>query len=163
VSDNYAEAWGLEDAIDRERFTNAPRGQTEPITFRIYTHNARILDEIIHSGIDPRLKTKSDCLQDATSMFIDDWLTNYQDGISGRTLRMYKYERDKLQREARQSFLTETDEAIKQCSNEGDVRGLQRIRSNVDSELSDVNDNTPESYVKNLTARLDDLRRWLAE
>lgn len=151
---SYEAEWGFDNPNSRERFTQAPRGQTEQFNFRAYSNNLRVLDEIIHSGIDPRLKTKSDCLQDALALWIQDWTQNYSDGLGGRTLQMLKLEYLRNIRESRDRFLERTDEEWEAASKAGDIDALTMIHSGVRQEREDSLGYAGQAYIKELDSRI---------
>lgn len=122
----------------------------------------RALDEIIQSGMDPRLKTKSDCLQDALALFVEDWNKNYQDGIQGRTLRMLELERMKRLRESRTSLIEQAQEELQQAVRNSDIETLHRIEGHITAEREDSLGVSPPTYIKELDellGRLSDMLR----
>ena len=159
----FEDEWTFDNPNSRERLTSAPRGQSEPFTTRIYQSNLRILDEIIHSGIDPRLKTKSDCVQDAVALFIEDWVKNYSDGLSGRTLQMLKLERIRMQREAREEFIRRVDEEIESAKYSQDRESLGTILYSLSQERGDSEGWSPNTYIAQLDVRIEDLRHILSD
>jgi hypothetical protein len=154
IPDSIPEAWGFDNPKSRERYSRPKVEPTEPLTFRATARNLRILDEIIQSGVDPRLKTKSDCMQDGLSLFIEDWMTNYQDGVSGRTLRMFQMERMAIQSRSRQDYLAEHDSSETRLRNDGDKTGLQTLFMNLQAERQEAVGFTPQSYIDELDKRI---------
>jgi hypothetical protein len=151
------ELWGFDnEGASRERFTTAPRGQTEMFSCRLYANNLRMLDEIIHSGLDPRLKTKSDCVQDAVQLFIEDWVEKYADGLSGRTLRMFWLEQRRAQQENRDNFLTSFDSDLETAKKNRDKQGLQSLLALTKAEREESKD-SPPVYLEELDNRIRQL------
>lgn len=155
------ELWGFDNPASRERFTTPPRGQTELFNVRLYVANLRVLDEIVHSGIDPRLKTKSDCVQDAVALFIRDWVENYSDGLSSRTLYMLRLEALRSVRESRENFLTRCDEEAESAAKAKDRDALTTILVGLRQELEDSQVYAPQSYLDDLTKRIGNLEEML--
>ncbi len=148
--ETYEHYYQPENPDDRERFVSAPKGQTELASFRLYTSHMRVLDEIIQSGIDPRLKTKSDCYQDAVSLFIEDWLKNYADGLSGRTLRMLRVERRENEANRRLQFLELMQSSFDRCTDEGDRDGFVNLIVDIEEEIDQQRGYCPNSYIEKL-------------
>jgi hypothetical protein len=161
VSVSNEELWGFDNPQSRERFTTPPKGQTELTSVRLYSSNLRVLDEIIHSGIDPRLKTKSDCIQDAVALFIRDWVENYSDGLSGRTLQVLKMEAIRSVRESRDRFLQLTDEEIDLASRIKDRDALTTLLIGLKTELAESQVYAPKTYLDELQIRIDRLEEML--
>lgn len=162
VTTEYEHLWQIGNPDDRERFTQAPRGQTEQLNFRVFTSHSRVLDEIIHSGIDPRLKTKSDCLQDAVALFIEDWNEKYPDGLSGRTLRKLMLEKIRMERESREEFLSTIEAEIESAKKQKDREGFVKILSYLKVERDDYRQYAPPSYIDQLTLLIKDLEELLS-
>lgn len=148
------DGWLLDAPVNRERYIRPRTDGTEPISFRITAAHLRTLDEIIHSGIDPRLKTKSDCLQDAVFMFIEDWMQHYSDGVAGRTLRLYHMERLQMQRESRDAFLDAFDRERMEAMKCSDADGLTMLYKNLLAEREESAGYAPEAYIKELDDRI---------
>lgn len=159
---NHEAGWRVEDNdADRERFTAAPKGQTESITFRAYTHHLRVLDEIIQSGVDPRLKTKSDCLQDALALLIENWVDYFQDGLSGTTLRRQRMEITRRRRAAREQFLAEWDDELDVAKSKQDQKELENLLMDICYERGDREKDSPDSHVYELDRRISALKTML--
>lgn len=158
----YEAEWGYEEPNSRERFTQAPKGQTESFTIRVYVSNLRVLDEIIHSGVDPRLKTKADCVQDAIAFWIKDWVENYADGISGATIEMLHMDWLKMARDARNNFITRSDEELEEAVREGDSHALRILLGGLEARKNDpMSVDAPQSYHKALENRIDRIKELL--
>lgn len=149
------EAWGFDNPSNRERYIRPKAEPTEMLSFRAVGKHARILDEIIHSGIDPRLKTKSDCLQDAVVLFIEHWTDNFADGLSGRTLRMLQMERVAMQGRARQEFLDQHDETYDEARRAQDTKTLRMLYMNLQAERQEAVGFSPDTYIADLDKRIE--------
>lgn len=148
--DSYEHFYAPPEPELRERFTTPKRGQTESITFRADTFHLRMLDEIIQSGVDPRLKTKSDCLQDALAMFVEDWAKNYADGLTGRTLRMFNLQQMQRQHDSRLKFVTDVEERLDEASQTGDRVALMNLIEQIHEEIEEMAKYSPKSYIEDL-------------
>jgi hypothetical protein len=109
-----------------------------------------MLDEIIQSGVDPRLKTKSDCLQDALAMFVEDWAKNYADGLTGRTLRMFNLQQMQRQHDSRLKFVTDVEERLDEASQTGDRVALMNLIEQIHEEIEEMAKYSPKSYIEDL-------------
>jgi hypothetical protein len=121
----------------------------------------RVLDEILQSGIDPRLKTKSDCAQDAIALFIEDWVKNYADGLSGRTLRILHLEREQSAIDERERYLEHVDLQIENAKKYRDKEALNRNLQSLKQEYNDSEGFAPKSYLEELDKRIEDIRHLL--
>ena len=158
---NYADDWTFDNPNSRARHTKAVRGQTESFTFRMDSQSFRVLDEILQSGIDPRLKTKSDCAQDAITLFIEDWVVHYADGLSGRTLRILHLEREQDAIDEREKYLSKIDEQIENSKQYKDTEALSRHLQSLKNEYTDSEGFAPKSYLVELDTRIDHVRQLL--
>ena len=161
--ESYEQYYQAENPENRERFVKPPRGQTEQLNFRIYTFHARVLDEIIHSGLDPNLKTKSDCLQDAVDLFIKDWNKNYADGLSGRTLRRRNMEEMLRIAQERDRFTEEAKEIVELSKKTGDRHTLFGMIDQLEAEIESETGHAPKMYLDELRDIVKDINRYLEE
>jgi hypothetical protein len=162
-------AWGLDpndnpNSRERHSATNGKaKAATEVASFRCSLSHLRALDEIIQSGIDPRLKTKSDCLQDAVSLFLEDWTNHYADGVSGRTLRRLRLERVQAVLDSRQTFLDLLDKGIDTAREQKDLLELRNLLHDARAEATDSEGYAPQTYIDEVNRRVTRLSEMLEE
>ena len=161
--ESYEKYWQAENPESRERFTKPPKGQTEQLNFRIYTFHARMLDEIIHSTLDPSLKTKSDCLQDAVALWIEDWEKKHSDGLSGRTLRRFHMERMLQVAQERDNFMEEVKQIVDLSKKTGDRNTLFAMVDQVEAEVESESGHAPKTYLDDLRKIVKDINDYLED
>jgi hypothetical protein len=122
-----------------------------------------MLDEIIQSQLDDRIKTYSDAVRDGVSIFLDDWAENYSDGLSGRALRLYQMEKEDQAREERKAFIDKMDRDITKGKELRDVDGLQRALHRLRDEFTEFKDHAPIRYVQELSERIGALEGLLSK
>ena len=159
---SYEDEWQFDTSETRERFTQAPRGQTENVGFRAFLGHLRIVDEAIQSRRDPRIKTRSDVLQDALMMWIEDWAKNYaEQGVHGTFLRELNLNKAKAKRERRKYMLDLIDADIEEAKQDKDVYGLQSTLRTVQEERDSLDEHCPQSYISQLDERIESLQEML--
>jgi hypothetical protein len=114
-----------------------------------------MMQEIVASQIDPRLRTVSDCLQDAAALWIENYIEYCSDGLSGRSLRLFQLERLQRNREAQQSYLDKWDEELIYAK-QHDPEQLHHLLSQIKQEHQETNGH-PHAYAAELVTRIDRL------
>ena len=149
---------------DRQPYTKASvkRGETTHIQCKADAFLVRRVDEIVASRIDDAFKTRSDVLQDAIAMWVDDWDEHHPDGASGQL--SYQSELSRLERasENRTAFLTRADTQLNRLSGEGDRNGLQTYLEVMARARGDFLDDAPKSFINKMDQYIDQAKRLLS-
>lgn len=157
--------WALDDTGARQRYTKSEvkRGETERIQCRADAFQIRRIDEIVASRIDPSFKTRSDVLQDAIAMWLEDWDLRYPDGVGGELSYQARLKTMERKRVYRQEFLTSAVEQIDSLKIDADVEGLSSYLHIMLLAQGDFRSSAPESYLKQLDALIAEARRLIQE
>lgn len=156
--------WMLDDSdAARQRYTkgDVKRGQTEVVQCRADAFHVRRIDEIVASRIDPSLKTRSDVLQDALAMWLEDWDKRYPDGAGGELSYQAKLEAMRRKRRYRTDFLTTAEEELRGLREEGDVNGLSGFLQTLLLAQGDFKDDAPATYLGKIDNMVNEARRLL--
>lgn len=156
--------WMLDDSDQsRQRYTknDVKRGQTDVIQCRADSFHVRRVDEIVASRIDPSLKTRSDVLQDALAMWLEDWDRRYPDGAGGELSYQAKLEGMRRKRRYRSDFLMTAEEELKGLREDGDVNGLSGFLQTLLMAQGDFKDDAPGSYLQKIENMISEARRLL--
>lgn len=156
--------WMLDDSDQsRQRYTKSDvkRGQTEVIQCRADSFQVRRVDEIVASRIDPVLKTRSDVLQDALAMWLEDWDRRYPDGAGGELSYQARLEAQRRKRRYRTDFLATAEDELKGLREEGDITGLSGFLQTLLMAQGDFKDDAPASYLHKIDNMISEARRLL--
>jgi hypothetical protein len=155
--------WALDDLTPRQRYTKTEvkRGETERIQCRADAFNVRRIDEIVASRIEPTLKTRSDVLNDALSLWLDDWDSKYPDGVGGELAYQARLKTMERKRIYRNDFLEDAKAQIENLQSDGDLEGLTTYLHLMQLAQGDFQSSAPESYVRQLKSLIDQARRLI--
>lgn len=161
-NDNGWNPWQLDDPdAGRQRYTKSAvaRGQTELIQCRADAFHVRRVDEIVASRIDPTLKTRSDVVQDALALWLEDWDKRYPDGSGGELGYHARLLRMERKREYREQFMQAAEKQLEGLQSEGDVRGLSEFLGIMLQSQGDFKDDAPPSFLQKLDLIIDRAHR----
>jgi hypothetical protein len=133
---------------------------TRHTQFRQPEIQARRIDEILAGRFDITLKTKTDILIDATSLWLDEWDKRNPDGANGVLRAQYALYKRNIERTIRNDFLEDAKEQLHELRHDGDVRRLQGLQLDLEMVIADSH-NEPESYIKELQRLLEETTRLL--
>lgn len=158
--------WALDDPeSNRQRYTksNVQRGSTEVIQCRADAFHVRRIDEIVASRIDPSFKTRSDVMQDALAMWLEDWDRRYPDGAAGEL--SYQALMKAMERKSayRTEFMETASGQLDRLRQEGDSGGLSEYLHIMARARGDFKDSAPPSYMTKIDRLISDARRLLEE
>ena len=163
-TDNGWNPWTLDDpdAI-RQRYTKAQvkHGQTDLIQCRADAFHVRRVDEIVASRIDPTLKTRSDVMQDALAMWLEDWDRRYPDGSGGELSYSARLQRMERKRRYRSEFIDSASEQLDSLQRDGDALGLGEFLQIMLQAQGDFKDDAPPSYLTKVEGMIQTARRML--
>jgi hypothetical protein len=157
--------WQLDETdAARHRYTKSDvkRGNTEVIQCRADAFHVRRVDEIVASRIDPNLKTRSDVMQDALAMWLEDWDTRYPDGATGELSYQARIEGMRRKRRFRTDFLETAEEELRSLATDGDTLGLSTLLQTLLLAQGDFKDDAPQSYLDKLEKHISETKRLLA-
>ena len=160
MTKSFEAEWGFDNPNSRETF-KAPKGQTELVSFRMYLLHYKMIDEIVQSGLDPTLKTRSDFLQDCVAIGLEKYQDEHKDGLSGRSLRRFRLEKARQQREAREDYLESTDLEVEAAKKSRDRQMLVGILNDLEEEREDQEGFSPPDYLEAVDQRINELKRLL--
>lgn len=150
---------------ERQPYTKASikRGETERVQCRADAFLVRRIDEIVASRIDEDFKTRSDILQDAISMWVDDWDNRHPDGMQGQL--HYQSELARLERatENRSAFLGRAERQLTQLRNDGDTNGFSTYLSIMFRARGDFLDDAPKPFISKMDQFISEAKRLLDE
>jgi hypothetical protein len=155
--------WTLDDSENRQRYTKSDvrRGQTEFIQCRADSFHVRRIDEIVASRIDPTLKTKSDVLQDALAMWLEDWDKRYPDGSGGELAYRARLMRMERKRAFREEFMESAGDQLEALQRDGDALGMSEFLQIMLQAQGDFKDDAPSSYLSKVEDMIQRARRML--
>jgi Arc/MetJ-type ribon-helix-helix transcriptional regulator len=163
VSDaNGWNPWTLDDTdTKRQRYTKSDvhRGQTELIQCRADSFHVRRIDEIVASRIDAVLKTRSDVIQDAIALWLEDWDRKFPDGSGGELgyhARLLRIERKRIYRD---QFMETAEEQLNALQADGDIHGLAEFLQIILQSQGDFKDDAPVSFMDQLEKLVDRAHR----
>lgn len=165
MTDSGFSPWMLEDTeAKRDRYTKSDvrRGNTEVIQCRADAFHVRRVDEIVASRIDPALKTRSDVMQDALAMWLEDWDRRFPDGAGGELSYQARIEAMKRKRRYRLDFLETAEEELTGLQNDGDVQGLSTFLQTLLLAQGDFKDDAPDTYLRKIDDMIQRAQRLLA-
>lgn len=159
--------WFLEDTELRPRYNrgNLPKGQVEHIQCRTNALHVRRIDEIVASRVEPVFKTRSDVLQDAISMWLDDWDQRYPDGIGMGGELAYRSMLDKAERmdEEREGFVQSAQTRLERLQNNKDTEGIEGfLRMMLAAQVKLQKEKAPAVYLDRIEEMIVRSRRLLA-
>lgn len=159
---SFEDEWRLEgDATENRERQKSPRGPGIVVSARLDPFTHRTLEEIAASGIDPRIKTITDCMRDGATLFIEDWVKNYADGISGRLVRNVRMEMKKRQYDAQTEFLEKVDEMIDHAKKLEDDTELESILTDLKEEYDQTSAYAPPVHIKEVRKRIAEVTELL--
>lgn len=158
---DYSDEWVFDNPDNRERYHRQDKEPTENVGCRVPQRLVRIMDEIAHERLDPRLKTKSDIMVDGIAMVVEDYVKNYADGISGRLLREVRMEMKERQYQAQERYLEKVDTMTSSARNLQDGDELVALLDDLKGEFDDSRDFAPKKYVEELRGRITTLEETL--
>ena len=143
-----------DDGTPRQRYTKSDvkRGQTELVQCRADAFLVRRVDEIVASRLDPIIKTRSDVLQDAIALWLEDWDERYPDQ-GGALAYQSRLERMSRRREYRESFIDTVEEQLELTKRLGDISDLRELSQILSLAYTDFKTDAPPTSMK----RMDDL------
>lgn len=149
------EAWNLE--TDNKKRTpykrvSEKKGDSIPVACRCDSLMVRRMDEVI--GLqDPSYKTRSDIVQDAIAMWLEDWDIRHPDVITALTYQ-FKVEQMGRRRSARSTFLEMAKKELDGLRDDSDIMGLHQFVQTLDTALMDLREDAPASFLR----KVDDIR-----
>lgn len=163
-------AWQLdgptEPATERERYTKAEvkRGEVEFIGCKAKAIHVRRIAEIVESRVEPELKTKSDVLQDALVMWLEDWDRRHPDFTDEHSLRAQD-ELDRMQQLtiARKTIIAKAKGQLDALREDGDIVGLRRFLRVLEDMEEKNRADAPAKFMKDLADMTVQVTRLLAE
>ena len=158
--------WNLDDTESiRQRYTkhDVKRGQTELIQCRADSFQVRRIDEILACRIEPVFKTRSDVLQDAICMWLEDWDRRYPDGVTGELAYQARMHDMARRRAYREEFMESATNQLDGLRHDGDARGLSEFLHIVLRARGELQDSAPPSYMQRLDRIIETARRLLEE
>ncbi len=156
--------WALDDPeSNRQRYTKSDvkRGATELIQCRADAFHVRRVDEIIASRVDPAFKTRSDVVQDALAMWLEDWDRRYPDGAGGELAYQSLMRAIELKRTHREEFLESAKNQLDGLRQDGDVDGLSDYLHIMARAQGDLKDTAPATYMRRLNELIMEARHLL--
>lgn len=156
--------WLLDDAdIPRQRYTKSDvkRGQTELLQCRADAFHVRRIDEIVASRLEANFKTRSDVVQDAVAMWLEDWDRRYPDGASGELSYQGRLEKLQRRQQHRDSFMETASEYMDSLRTTGDIYGLKEFLQVLLMAQGDFRADAPVSYMNKLEYMVETAERLL--
>lgn len=151
------EAWNLDaDGSKRTPYTRVKdkKGDSVPVTARCDSLMVRRTDEILASAVGwPTYKTRSDIVQDALAMWLEEWDKEHPDQASALSYQ-FKVEQMGRRRAARTDFIDIAKKELDGLREDGDITGLHQFIATLDTALSDFRVDAPASFLR----RVDELR-----
>jgi hypothetical protein len=156
--------FSLEDRSScRQRYTKkeVKRGETEQIQCRADMFNVRRIDEIIAARIEPEIKTRSDVLNDAISLWLEDWDHRYPDGAAGQLRYQSELVNMERKRGYRQDFIQRAEGQLAGLREDGDLLGLKNYISLMLRARGDFMDDAPDSFMERMDRFISEARRLI--
>ena len=94
-------------------------GETERIQCRADAFHVRRMDERLAARLDPEFKTRSDIMQDAIAMWLEDWDRRYPDGSGGQLRYQSELANMERRRQHRRGFLGNAECATRRSQGRG--------------------------------------------
>lgn len=164
MSESGFAPWMLDDeTLKRQPYVKdqVKRGNTELIQCRADAFHVRRIDEIIAARIDSTFKTRSDVVQDAIAMWLEDWDRRYPDGATGELSYQARIEAMKRKRRYRADFLTIAEEELHGLQQDGDIQGLGNFLQTILLAQGDFKDDAPATYLQKIDDMILRARRLL--
>jgi len=158
------DAFHLDDSeLSRQRYTksNVRRGETEVIQCRADAFHVRRIDEIVASRIDPAFKTRSDVMQDAIAMWLEDWDRRYPDGAGGELAFQARLKALERKREFRVGFIQAATEQLEGLVSDSDILGIREFLQMMLQAQGNFKDDAPQPYMRQIEELIQRSRRLL--
>jgi hypothetical protein len=147
----------------RQRYTKdqVKRGETERVQCRADAFKVRRIDEIVAARIEPELGTRSDVLNDAIDLWLEDWDRRYPDGASGQLRYQSELLNMERKRQYRQGFIDQAETQLTGLREEGDLLGLKSYVGLMLRARGDFMDDAPDSFMERMDKLISEARRLL--
>lgn len=151
------EAWNLDsDGQKRTPYKRVKerKGESIPVTARCDSLMVRRTDEILASAVGwPTYKTRSDIIQDALAMWLEEWDKDHPDNTTPLSYQ-FKVEQMGRRRSARTDFLEMAKTELDGLREDGDITGLAMFIATLDIALIDFRHDAPASFL----VKIDEIR-----
>lgn len=158
-----ASDWGLDVPHDRYTKSEVKRGDTEHINCRINSFHVRRIDELLAARFEPNFKTRTDVIQDAIVMWLEDWDLRYPDGAHGQLSAESKMQLRKRRREHREAFMAFADKEFEALIFDKDKSGIADFLITLIQARAEFPPDTPQSFQDKLNAMIEKARRLTSD
>lgn len=158
-----ANAWGLENTHDRYTKSDVRRGESEHVSSRISSFHMRRIDEIIAARYEPQFKTRTDVIQDAIVMWLEDWDQRYPDGAHGELSAFSEMELQTRRRESRDSFMQFAEKEFEALIDDTDLAGIKRFLITLIKFRTDSPPDTPQKFRNQIDSMIERARRLTSD
>lgn len=158
-----ASAWGLENSHDRYTKSEVKRGESEHINCRLSSFHVRRVDEIIAARYEPSFKTRTDVLQDAIVMWLEDWDQRYPDGSRGEMSALSEMELKVRRRESRDSFMAFAKKEFEALIDDTDLHGIRAFLITLIKFRTESPPDTPQKFKNEVDGMIERARRLTSD
>lgn len=155
-------AWQLEAAHQRYFKREGNKSETESFTGRISSFHLRRIEEIIHTRIEPDFKTKTDVVQDAISMWLEDWDLRHPDGVGGEYTSSSQLDIIQAASDRRANYMAKAEKTLDTVSHDKDIAGLKAVVVSF-VKYREESQSAPVAYQADLDGLIAKARRLLGE
>ncbi len=153
---NQLQAWNLEtDPTKRTPYKRVQerKGDSTPVACRCDSFIVRRMDEILGSANSPDYKTRSDIVQDAIALWLEEWDKEHPEMVTALSYQ-FKVEQMGRRRAARTAFLEVAKTELDGLRDDGDISGLHQFIQALDTALVDFREDAPASFLR----KIDEIR-----
>lgn len=154
--------WQLDSPHQRYFRKEGNKSETESFTGRFSSFHLRRIEEIIHTRIEPDFKTKTDIVQDAISMWLEDWDQRHPDGVGGEYTSSSQLDIIQAQSDRRANYLDKAKKTLDTVASDKDIAGLKAVVVSFVKYLEESHA-APAAYQLELEALIAKARRMLGE